>query len=120
MIIDVLVASLIVLAVIIAYKLFLKRLSKGRVDANEYCVLYTTETFAVNGEVEFYFQCPRPMNVDFKIWTLKDEETMVASDHYAEGGHIIRYDTNLLSNGIYTFGIETDSQKTVKKFEIKN
>ena len=120
MIIDVLVASLIVLTVIIAYRLFLKRLSKGRVDANEYCILYSTETFTVNGEVEFYFQCPRPMHVDFKIWTLKEDETIVASDHYVKGGHIIRYDTKLLNNGIYTFGIETDSQKTVKKFEIKN
>ena len=120
MIIDVLVVSLIVLALIIAYKFLLKRLSKGRVDAKEYCVLYSTETFQVQGEVEFYFQCPRPMHVDFKIWTMDEKETVIASKDFDTGGHIIRYDTNLMSNAIYTFGIETDSQKTVKKFEIKN
>ena len=49
MITDLLIVSLIILTLIIAYKLLLKRLSKGRVDANEYCVLYSTETFAVKG-----------------------------------------------------------------------
>ena len=53
MITDLLIVSLIILTLIIAYKLLL-RLSKGRVDANEYCVLYSTETFAVKGG-EFYF-----------------------------------------------------------------
>lgn len=120
MVIDVLVVSLIILAIIIAYKLLLKRLSKGRVDSNDYCVLYSTESFKVKGEVEFYFQCPKSMHVDFKIWTLSEEETIIASEDYDKGGHIIRYDTNSLANGIYTFGIETESQKTVKKFEIDN
>ena len=54
------------------------------------------------------------------IWTLEEKEFIIASRKFDVGGHIIRYDTNALSNGIYTFGIETESQKTVKKFEIKN
>ena len=120
MVIDVLVISLIVLTIVIAYKVLLKRLSKGRVDSDDYCVLYNTESFKVTGEVEFYFQCPRTMHVDFKIWSLSEEEIIVASKEYDEGGHIIRYETNQLGNGIYTFGIETETQKTVKKFEINN
>ena len=66
------------------------------------------------------FNMTSSMHVDFKIWTLSEEETIIASDDYDKGGHIIRYDTNSLANGIYTFGIETESQKTVKKFEIDN
>ncbi len=120
MITDLLIVSLIILTLIIAYKLLLKRLSKGRVDANEYCVLYSTETFAVKGEVEFYFQCPRPLEVDFKIWGLNEKELFLVSKQYDKGGHIIRYDTSKLENGVYTFGIETESQKTVKKFKIDN
>ena len=120
MVIDILVVSLVVFSIIIAYKLLLKWLSKGRIDSEKYCVLYSTESFQVNGEVEFYFQCPKAMHVDFKIWTLEEKETIIASRDFDLGGHIIRYDTNSLSNGIYLFGIETESQKTVKKFEIKN
>ena len=120
MIIDVLVASLIVLTVIIAYRLFLKRLSKGRVDANEYCVLYSTETFTVNGEVEFYFQCPELIHVSFYIWSADEVVAELASKEFKSGGHILRYDTNQLENGGYTFGIVTEKQKTIKKFGIKN
>jgi len=120
MIIDVLVVSLIVFSIIIGYKLFLKWLSRGRVDAEKYCALYSTESFQVNGEVEFYFQCPKEMHVDFKIWLDDDKEISVASRTFESGGHIIRFDSTSLKNGIYTFGIETENQKTVKKFEIRN
>jgi len=120
MVIDILLVSLIVFSIIIGYKLLLKWLSKGRVDSEKYCVLYSTEEFQVNGEVEFYFQCPKQMHVDFKIWLGDDKEISVASRTFESGGHIIRFDSTSLENGIYTFGIETESQKTVKKFEIQN
>ena len=120
MVVDVLVVSLIVLSIIVGYKLILKWLSKGRVDSEKYCTLYSTEEFQVQGEVEFYFQCPKEMHVDFKIWLGDDKEISVASRTFESGGHIIRFDSTSLENGIYTFGIETESQKTVKKFEIQN
>ena len=120
MVIDVLVISLIVIIIIIGYQKFIKILSKNQIKKEEYCVLYNTEMFEVSGEVEFYFQCPYAMNVDFKIWSLDDIETVIESKEFSTGGHIIRYDSRLLSNGVYTFGIETPNQKTVKKFAIKN
>lgn len=120
MVVDVLVISLIVILLIIGYQKFIKILSKNQIKREEYCLLYSTETFDVSGEVEFYFQCPRSMQVAFKIWSLEDEETVLESREFAKGGHIIRYDSKSLKNGVYTFGIETPDQKTVKKFEIKN
>ncbi len=119
-VVDVLVISLIVILIIIGYQKFIKVLSKNQIKREEYCVLYNTETFEVTGEVEFYFQCPSPMQVTFKIWSLEDMETVIESKEFSEGGHIIRYDSKLLTNGVYTFGIETYNQKTVKKFAIKN
>jgi hypothetical protein len=119
-VVDVLLISLIVILLIIGYQKFIKVLSKNQINREDFCVLYSTETYQVNGEVEFYFQCPRPMQVDFKIWSSEDEESVLASKEYAKGGHIIRYDTNILKNGVYTFGIETPDQKTIKKFKIKN
>ena len=120
MVVDVLVISLIVIMIIIGYQKFIKILSKNHIKKEEYCVLYNTETFEVSGEVEFYFQCPHAMNVAFKIWSNEDKETIIESKEFSKGGHIIRYDSKLLSNGVYTFGIETFNQKTVKKFAIKN
>lgn len=119
-VVDVLVISLIVILIIIGYQKFIKVLSKNQIQREEYCVLYNTETFEVTGEVEFYFQCPRAMQVTFKIWSLEDMETVIESKEFSEGGHIIRYDSKLLTNGLYTFGIETFNQKTVKKFAVKN
>lgn len=120
MVIDVLVISLIVVLVIIGYQKFIKILSSNHINKDKYCVLYSTETFEVSGEVEFYFQCPRKIPVAFKIWSLDDEEMFTESKEFSKGGHIIRYDSKLLQNGLYTFGIETSDQKTVKKFQIKN
>ena len=120
MVIDVLVISLIVILIIIGYQKFIKVLSKNQIKREEFCVLYNTETFEVSGEVEFYFQCPRTMQVTFKIWSIDDMETIIESRAFSTGGHIIRYDSRILTNGVYTFGIETPNQKTVKKFAIKN
>ena len=74
LVVDILLVSLIVLMIIIAYQKFIKILSKNHINKEEYCVLYNTETFEVSGEVEFYFQCPHEMNVAFKIWSYEDKE----------------------------------------------
>ena len=79
LVVDVLLVSLIVLMIIIAYQKFIKILSKNHINKEEYCVLYNTETFEVSGEVEFYFQCPHEMNVAFKIWSYEDKETIIES-----------------------------------------
>ena len=112
--------TLTILLVIIAYRFLLKRWSKNRVPTEEYCVLYSTETYQVNGEVEFYFQCPELIHVSFCIWSADNLVVELASKEFKPGGHIIRYDTKQLENGGYTFGIVTEKQKTIKKFGVKN
>jgi hypothetical protein len=34
------------------------------------------------------------------------------------GGHIIRFDSSQLANGIYFYCLETDNQKTLKKMKV--
>lgn len=119
-IITILSVSLFILALIIAYKLLIRRLSKNRVPTEEFCTLYSTETYEVCGEVEFYFQCPDPIDVQFCIWSGENIVSELASKRFGSGGHILRYDTTTLSNGGYTFGIVTKKQKTIKKFGVKN
>jgi hypothetical protein len=74
----------------------------------------------VDGVVEFYFSTPISQRIEFTIWTIDEKAIILKDEEMQEGGHIIRYDTTALPNGIYTFGITTKEQKTVKKFEIKN
>ena len=109
-----------ILLIIIAYRFLLKRWSKNRVPTEAYCVLYSTETYEVAGEVEFYFQCPDTISVSFYIWSNDKVVAELASKVFKRGGHILRYNTNQLENGGYTFGIVTEKQKTIKKFAIKN
>tara|TARA_B110000046_G_scaffold64168_1_gene71660 strand:+ start:423 stop:788 length:366 start_codon:yes stop_codon:yes gene_type:complete len=117
---DILWISLIILLIIISYQILIKRLSRNRVRTEEYCTLYSTETYEVKGEVEFYFQCPAPIDVQFCIWSGEEIIVELASKKFESGGHILRYDSKQLSNGGYTFGIVTEKQKTIKKFGVRN
>ena len=119
-IIDVLVISLIIIVVIILYRLLLKRLSKDKVNMESFCTLYSLEKNPVEGEVEFYFVSPDMIKVEFSIW--KDQEKMVElrNDYFKKGGHIIRFDSQSLPDWEYFFGLVTASQRTIKRFRIKN
>ena len=118
--ISILYITLFILLIIIAYRFLIRRLSKDRVRLEEFCTLYSTETYEVNGEVEFYFQCPEPVEVHFCIWSNDNVVAELANKEFDSGGHILRYDTNKLENGGYTFGLVTKKQKTIKKFGVKN
>ena len=61
-----------------------------------YCVLYSTETYEVAGEVEFYFQCQDTISVSFYIWSNDKVVAELASKVFKLGGHILRYNTNQL------------------------
>lgn len=109
-----------ILVVIILYRFLLKRLSRGRVRQEEYCVLYSLETNPASGEIEFYFVTPAARVITFSIWKLDEKVRELASKEFSKGGHIIRFNSNELENGEYFFGIETSNQKTIKRFEIRN
>ena len=119
-IITLLSISLLIIVIIISYRLLIRRLSRNRVPREDFCTLYSSETYEVSGEVEFYFQCPEPIDVQICIWSGEDVLAELASKKFDSGGHILRYDTSFLSNGGYTFGLVTHKQKTVKKFGIRN
>ena len=118
--ISILYITLLILLIIIAYRFLIRRLSNDRVRLEEFCTLYSTETYEVNGEVEFYFQCPEAIDVHFCIWSNDKIVVELANKEFDSGGHILRYDTRQLENGGYTFGLVTKKQKTIKKFGVKN
>ena len=117
---DVLFYSLGILILIILYRLLLKRLSKGNINIESYCTLYSLEINPASGEVEFYFVTPELMKIEFSIWKENEKISELRNDHFKKGGHIIRYDTTQLPDGEYFFGIVTLNQRTIKRFNIKN
>ncbi len=118
--IDVLFYSFGILVLIILYRLLLKRLSKGKVNFESYCTLYSLEKNPASGEIEFYFVTPELMKVEFSIWKENEKIIELRSEHFKKGGHIIRYDSTQLADGEYFFGIITRNQRTIKRFNIKN
>lgn len=110
-----------VLLVIIAYKELIKRFGKGNVVHADYVKLFDLEDTTVNGEVEFYFTTEAKKIVRFFILdrSLKDIMTVKEGD-FGVGGHLVRFNTTALSNGVYFYGIQTDSQKTYKKMTVNN
>jgi len=119
-IIDVMVVTLGILVAFILYKLMLRRMSRGAVDQTVYCTLYSLDKNPASGEVEFYFIAPTDMQVAFCIWKQEEKVEEIRNEVFSKGGHIVRFDTAKLSDGDYFFGIQTDAQKTIKRFKIKN
>ena len=117
---DVLFYSLIVLVAIVLYRLLLKRLSRGRIDNDTFCTLYSLEKNPASGEIEFYFVVPDTMKVEFSIWKENEKVIELRNEHFKKGGHIVRYDSNQLSNGEYFFGLVTSNQRTIKRFNVAN
>lgn len=116
----ILFVSLLFLVGIILYRLLLRKLSKGRILKENFCILYNLDNNPVSGEVSFYFTCPRKMEVEFSIWEGDKKVEELRNEEFAVGGHIIHYDSKSLKNGDYIFGLVTENQKTVKRFQIQN
>ena len=113
--------SLGLLLLIIAYKKLLVYLGKSNIITEDYCVLYGIEEQPSKGEIEFYFTTNQ--NRSYKLELLNPDMThhsIVKSGEAKEGGVIIRFDTTTVDNGTYFYQLETDNQKTMKKFEIYN
>ncbi|MEI8116500.1 MAG: hypothetical protein WCH03_03080 [Flavobacteriia bacterium] len=120
MLIEFLVATLVILIAIIAYRFLLRYLSKGGVDQALYCELYSLDIEPASGEVSFYFVCPKTIHVTFHIWKADEVVLQLTDKEYEQGGHLLKFQTSELPNGTYYFGIETSTQKTQKRFTIQN
>ena len=44
----------------------------------------------------------------------------LTSQEYENGGHLLKFQTSDIENGLYYFGIETTKQKTQKRFTVQN
>jgi len=117
----VLSVSLGLLVLIIAYRKLLAYLGKGTLVKEDYCVLYPLESDPIAGEAEFYFTTEIKRNIIFEV--LNSDLTLnqvVLDKECAIGGHIVRFDTSTLSDGVYFYCLRSENQKTMKKMNVRN
>jgi hypothetical protein len=105
----------------IAYRELLRHFGKGAPVKEDYATLYGLEKPRVTGEVEFYFSINAPRQISFVILSGDLQELQVLADReFAKGGHIIRFDTSALQNGIYFYCLRSDNQKTMKRMLVQH
>jgi hypothetical protein len=112
--------SLLILLGVIAYRSLLKKFQRGQVVHKEFCELYNLDQEPAQGELAFYFVCPEACEVRFAIWQLNQIVWEVAQGTYEKGGHILRFDSTKLDNGVYYYGIMTSDQETKKRMTVAN
>jgi hypothetical protein len=120
-VLGVLGVSLGLLLLVISYKKFLAYLGKREIAPDDYCVLNELETHPAKGEVEFYFTSKRDRNVIINL--LNDDlsfHSKIFEELISEGGKSVRFDTKTVPNETYFYQLETDNQKTMKRFTIEN
>lgn len=104
---------------VLAYRMILKRLQKGEVNQADYAKLFELEKNPVTDEVEFYFTMESARTIKFSILSDMLVPVLVLKEEaMSSGGHIIRFDTHQLINGVYFFCLETENQKTMKKMKV--
>ena len=105
----------------IAYKELLKRLGKGAPVKEDYAVLFGLEKPQITGEVEFYFTINQPKHILFTILDQQMNPLQTVTDQdYQAGGHILRFNTHSLDNGVYFYCLESENQKTMKRMLIQH
>jgi hypothetical protein len=119
-VIQFLFVSLLILLGVIAYRALLKKFQRGQVVHKEFCELYNLDQEPAQGELAFYFVCPEACEVRFAIWQFNQIVCEVAQGTYEKGGHILRFDSTKLANGVYYYGIVTADQETKKRMTIAN
>jgi len=112
--------SFLILLAVIAYRALLRRFQRGQVQHQDFCELYTLDQEPANGELAFYFVCPASTHVRFAIWQNKQLVAELANQEFEKGGHILRYDSAKLANGVYYYGIITAQQETKKRMTVSN
>ncbi len=113
--------SLGLLLIIISYKKFLVYIGKREMAPDDYCVINELETQPSKGEVEFYFTSKKNRNVIINL--LNDDlsfHSKIYEKDVLEGGNIARFDTTSVPNQSYFYQLETENQKTMKRFTILN
>ena len=113
--------SLVVLVIYIGYKKLLKYMSRGSIDHESYCELYTVEDNPISGEMSFYFTSNEIKKCEMSIYDLSmDIRIDLFNKECLLGGNIIRFDSTKLPNGEYFYQLKTANQKIEKKITIFN
>lgn len=112
--------SFLILLAVIGYRALLRRFQRGQVKHKDYCELYNLDQEPAKGELSFYFVCPELTNVQLAIWQNNQLVHEITNATYEKGGHILRFDSTKLANGVYYYGIITADQQTKKRMTIAN
>lgn len=120
-VLGVLAVSLVLLVLYISYKKLVAYIGRGLPIAKDYCVLYSLEQEPAKGEVEIYFTSEIPKTVAIELLNADmTTNRLIVEKDFKDGGHILRFDTTAIEDGIYFFCLRTDNQKTMKKMTVKN
>jgi len=117
---DILFYAFFIVMAIILYRRLLRRMSKGSINQNDYCVLFSLELNPASGEIPFYFTLEKEQTVSLFIEHEDKFSVLVVEKIFKPGGHIVRYDSKQLADGFYYYILKTDLQETKKKFTIQN
>jgi hypothetical protein len=119
-VIQFLFVTFLILLSIIGYRALLRKFQRGQVVHKEFCELYNLDQEPAQGELAFYFVCPQECEVKLAIWQFNKIVCEVAQASFEKGGHILRFDSTKLANGVYYYGIVTPDQETKKRMTIAN
>lgn len=119
--IGILLTSITLLILVIAYKKLLAYFGKGNPKKEDYCVLYSLEGDVASGELEIYFttETPKSVTIDLLNEDFSFNREITRRD-VSQGGHIVRFDSTVLANGYYYYCLRTENQKTMKKMLVEN
>ena len=120
-VVGVLMVLIALMLLVFAYKELIRRFSRGKAAKEDYAFLFPLERETITGEVEFYFTLDNPRKVAISILdSAMKELTVIIEKDFAKGGHIVRYNSDNLNNGIYFYCLRSDNQKTMKRMIVKH
>lgn len=119
-VIQFLFVTFLILLGIIGYRALLRKFQRGQVVHKEFCELYNLDQEPAQGELAFYFICSQECEVKFAIWQFNKVVYEVTQASFEKGGHILRFDSTKIANGVYYYGIVTSDQETKKRMTIAN
>lgn len=119
--VPVLLISITVIVLIIAFRRLRARWAVGHPDNEKFAVLYSLEKQPITGEVEMYYELEESKEVE--IWLLDadmNDKQQIDSRLAKIGGTKIKFDSKSVENGRYFYELRSNNQKTSKAIYIEN
>ena len=107
----------------IAYKKLMILISTGKIKkvTVSYANLLDVNPPYAKGEIQFGFELPDEMEIDFRLVDKNDKVLFdLKKGKFPKGVYPVMFDTKQLVDGEYYYQIISDVQKTTKKFFIVN